>query len=187
MHYKFLLELLRSGLVDEFSKEIEKGLVCFRDPKVYGRSIFENSSFIASSSFPDRSVHGKGFVARLSGATSELMSMIYHSFFGAQPFKLIEQTVLFSPDPVIPSHWFSGASSEGTPNSVSIKLFGVPVVFICEGKNKVGSQGAKPTSYEWISDGRFHNHEGRSLPAEATQALRDGRMESLTIKLSKKR
>src|SRR5262249_3387932 len=63
MHYKYLLELLKSGLSDEFEKEIAHGLVCFQDPKIYGRSIFENSSFIASSSFPDKSIQGKGFVA----------------------------------------------------------------------------------------------------------------------------
>lgn len=183
MHYKYLLELLRAGLVEEFEKEIEHGLICFRDPKVYGRSIFENSSFIASSSFPDRSVHGKGFVARLSGATSELMSMIYFAFFGARPFKLVEQAVVFSPDPTILSGWF--ARDHGDSFVASIKLFGVPVSFVCEKISKGGSKKLKPTSYEWISEGRFHNHEGRWLPAETSLALREGKVESLTVKLSK--
>lgn len=186
MHYKYLLQLLRSGLNDEFEKEIKKGLICFREPKTYGRSIFENSSFIASSSFPDPSLHGRGFVARLSGATSELMSMIYHLFFGAAPFKVMDQGVIFSPDPTIPAAWFGAGESGETP-SVSLKLFGVPISYVMKSKGQLGPKGLRPVAYEWILDGRFHNKESRFLPPEASLALREGRVESLTIFLGKPR
>jgi hypothetical protein len=53
MSYKFYLELLRGGLYNEFWAEAKTGLVVFMDPKVYGRSPLEASSFIASSAFPD--------------------------------------------------------------------------------------------------------------------------------------
>src|SRR5205085_11148861 len=69
MHYKYLLEVLKAGMVDAFLKETRTGLIPFRDAKTYGRPVFENSSFLASSIFPKQEYHGRGFVARLSGAT----------------------------------------------------------------------------------------------------------------------
>ena len=80
MAYKYLLELVKVGLYDEFFEEIKTGLVVFTDPNVYGRSILENSSFIASSANPDESLHGKGFVARLSGSTVEFLNMWVEMF-----------------------------------------------------------------------------------------------------------
>jgi len=47
MEYKYLLELLRRGLAPEFFAEIHVALVPFLDPMTYGRSILQNSSFIA--------------------------------------------------------------------------------------------------------------------------------------------
>ena len=71
MEYKYLLELLKNGLFDEFYEDFYGALVCFLKPAVYGRSVLENSSFIVSSAHPDASLHGTGFVARLSGSTAE--------------------------------------------------------------------------------------------------------------------
>lgn len=59
MSYKFYLELLRGGLYSEFFEEIKTGIVAFMDPKIYGRSPLEVSSFIISSAFPDENLHGK--------------------------------------------------------------------------------------------------------------------------------
>ncbi len=92
MHYKFLFELLRNGLAEDYFTEMKHGIVAFQDPKVYGRSTFENSSFIASSRFPDARVHGTGFVARLSGSTAEWISMVFYMGLGAQPFGILERT-----------------------------------------------------------------------------------------------
>jgi hypothetical protein len=39
MEFKYLLELLRSGLVKEFYADLKKALPAFMDPAVYGRSI----------------------------------------------------------------------------------------------------------------------------------------------------
>ena len=49
MEYKYLLELLRSGLYDEFYTAAQSALIPYLKPEVYGRSILENSSFILSS------------------------------------------------------------------------------------------------------------------------------------------
>ena len=75
MEYKYLLEVLRAGLYEEFYEDFKRALICFQDPEVYGRSPLENSSFLVSSAHPDESLHGAGFVARLSGATAEFLSI----------------------------------------------------------------------------------------------------------------
>lgn len=185
MHYKYLLEILRSGFVDLFIKEMPTGLIPFRDPKTYGRPNFENSSFLASSSFPNPDFHGRGFVARLSGATSEYISMLYLMFFGQKFFKQTENGVIFSPEPKLPKDWFSkNESLELDKNCISMKLFGVPITYQNPKKrNTFGAGSVKPVEYEWISEGRFHNHKGRTLPEEPSERLREGKLENLNILL----
>ena len=75
MEYKWLLEVLRSGLHEEFFSDIQDSLVPFLDPATYGRSVIENCSFIASSVFPDPRSHGRAFQPRLSGVTCEFLNM----------------------------------------------------------------------------------------------------------------
>lgn len=86
MEYKYFLELLKNGLIEEFYKSASEALVCFQKPQRYGRSILENSSFIASSAHVDPSVHGQGFVARLSGSTAEFIHMWLLLSIGQRPF-----------------------------------------------------------------------------------------------------
>jgi len=88
MEYKYLLELLRAGLYQEFYQTMNDVLVPFLPPAVYGRSILENSSFIASSAHEDASLHGQGFVARLSGSTAEFIHMWLWMNIGQNPFVL---------------------------------------------------------------------------------------------------
>ncbi|MBN3039166.1 MAG: hypothetical protein JW869_07125 [Candidatus Omnitrophica bacterium] len=108
MEYKYLLEVLRAGLYHEFFADIQSALVPFMDPNVYGRSILENSSFIVSSAHPQEDIWGSGFVARLSGATTEFMSMWLHMAFGKAPFCLDERdrlSLVFKP--VLPKWLFT--------------------------------------------------------------------------------
>jgi hypothetical protein len=86
MSYKFYLELLRGGLYEQFFAEIKTGLVPFMDNERYGRSLVEAASFIVSSAFPDESLHGAGFLARLSGSTAEFLSMWAIMFAGHNPY-----------------------------------------------------------------------------------------------------
>ena len=102
MEYKYLLELLKSGLYGEFLDDFQKAAVPFLDPQVYGRSLFENSSFIASSANPNPAVHGKGFVARLSGSTAEFLQMWQIMMFGRHPFTAEEGTLSLRFLPLIP-------------------------------------------------------------------------------------
>lgn len=104
MEYKYLLELLRSGMYEEFFEDFRSAAVPFLDPEVYGRSIYENSSFIASSRNPDEKIHGKGFVARLSGSTIEFISMWKLMMFGPHVFVMKKNELTFSPQPAIPAY-----------------------------------------------------------------------------------
>ncbi|MGD0335969.1 MAG: cellobiose phosphorylase [Candidatus Omnitrophota bacterium] len=88
MEYKYLLEVLKQGLYKEFYGDFKNCLVPFQNPGRYGRSILENSSFLVSSAFPDKSLHGNGFVARLSGSTAEFLSIWLTMNTGNTPFFL---------------------------------------------------------------------------------------------------
>ena len=49
MEYKFVLELLRCELYEEFYENFRSVFIPFLNPEQYGRSILENSSFLVSS------------------------------------------------------------------------------------------------------------------------------------------
>jgi hypothetical protein len=107
MEYKYLLELLRRGLVEEFYEDFFHAAIPFQPPTRYGRSVLENSSFLVSSAHPDPLLHGAGFVARLSGATAEFLHMWLWMTLGRQPFELNAQGRLqFRPAPVLAARLF---------------------------------------------------------------------------------
>ncbi|MFH0753580.1 MAG: hypothetical protein V2A70_03340 [Candidatus Omnitrophota bacterium] len=91
MEYKYLLELLRTGLYEAFYKDFATCCVAFMDPARYGRSILENSSFIASSAHTDKNLQGQGFVARLSGSTAEFIHIWMFMNAGERPFRINAQ------------------------------------------------------------------------------------------------
>ncbi|MGD8399281.1 MAG: cellobiose phosphorylase, partial [Anaerolineae bacterium] len=106
MEYKYLLEVLRAGLYEEFFEAFARVLICFQDPEVYGRSPLENSSFLVSSAHPDESLHGAGFVARLSGATAEFLSIWTTMMAGRQPFFLQNEKLCLQFKPTLPGWLF---------------------------------------------------------------------------------
>ncbi len=111
MEYKYLLELLKAGLYRQFFAEFKDCAVCFQDPKVYGRSILENSSFLVSSAHPDRNLHAKGFVARLTGATAELINIWAFISLGPRPFSVDKKGRLqFKPSPLLEQSFFTKES-----------------------------------------------------------------------------
>ncbi len=187
MHYKFLFELLRSGLAEEFFAEMKTGIVAFLDPQVYGRSTSENSSFIASSRFPDPRVHGTGFVARLSGSTAEWLSMVFHMGLGAQPFKWEDGKLRFEPAPTL-ARWLFTTKAEGKfeKNTFGLKLFGKTwVIYDNPSKrDSYGGKGLSPVHYALrYEDGREISHQGNYLPENLALDLRDGKLSRLTITL----
>ncbi|MFP4472475.1 MAG: hypothetical protein ACLFPX_01215 [Candidatus Omnitrophota bacterium] len=108
MEYKYLLEILRSGLYREFYETMHHVLIPFLKPEDYGRSPLENSSFLVSSAHEDPSLHGRGFVARLSGSTAEFMHMWLWMSIGRNPFVLNAQKELcLHFDPVLSGDIFT--------------------------------------------------------------------------------
>ncbi len=111
MEYKYLLELLRAGLYREFHQAMRETLVPFLHAETYGRSILENSSFLVSSAHEDPSLHGQGFVARLSGSTAEFLHIWLWMSVGIQPFQVNHQGELcLYFDPVLMREMFTPRS-----------------------------------------------------------------------------
>ncbi len=104
MEYKYLLELLKSGLYEEFFEDFRWACVPFMNESEYGRSLLENSSFIASTANPDPKIHGKGFVARLSGSTAEFIHMWQIMMFGENPFEYNDSIFSLAFKPSIPAY-----------------------------------------------------------------------------------
>ncbi|MEW6718454.1 MAG: cellobiose phosphorylase [Chloroflexota bacterium] len=108
MEYKWLLELLRSGLFDQFFEEFKKTLTPFLDPQTYGRSTLENSSFIVGSAHLDVHLHGRGYQPRFSGVTCEMLNIWTLMVSGERPFYLSEGGKLcFALRPIIPGWLFT--------------------------------------------------------------------------------
>ena len=112
MEYKFLLEVLRSGLYEEFYEDFRHALIPFLNPQQYGRNIIENSSFLVSSAHEDAALHGQGFVARLSGSTAEFLHMWLLMNVGKQPFQLDAQgKLVLKFQPALPGRLFTNKES----------------------------------------------------------------------------
>jgi hypothetical protein len=111
MEYKYLLEVLKAGLYGEFFQDFKRVLIPFQDPEVYRRSPLENSSFLVSSAHPDQSLHGAGFVARLSGSTAEFLSIWQTMMAGRRPFSLADGKLCLKFTPTLPGWLFSDAGT----------------------------------------------------------------------------
>ncbi|MGD1994277.1 MAG: cellobiose phosphorylase [Anaerolineae bacterium] len=111
MAYKYLLSILKAGLYPEFFREFKAGLVPFQDPAVYGRSPLENVSFIVSSAHPDPTLHGTGFVARLSGSTAEFLSIWRIMMAGERPFFVRKGELCLAFRPALPAWLFDAAGT----------------------------------------------------------------------------
>jgi hypothetical protein len=91
MEYKYLLELLRNDLYEEFFVDLKNALIPFQNPEIFGRNILESCSFIVSSANPESSLHGTGFLPRLTGATAEFIHMWLWMCLGKKPFIVNEK------------------------------------------------------------------------------------------------
>ncbi len=105
--HKYLLSQLRAGLAEEFYKDLQTCMVCFQDVERFGRSPIENISFIVSSRHPRPDYHGRGFLPRTSGTTSEVLNLLLWMAFGEQPFDVVDGRLRFAPRPVLAAWLFS--------------------------------------------------------------------------------
>jgi hypothetical protein len=175
------LQLIRGKLYEEFFSEMRGGgMLPFMDPEVYGRSLMECSSFIASSAFPDPSIVGEGFLARLSGSTAEFMDMWKLMFIGSKLFFLNEDNKLeMQLVPVLPSWLFEDPEAESKPNFdadgnhvITFKLFGaIPVTYHNEGGKNL--YGVNTKSYKvTMADGTESLFEGSSISSDTAMKIR---------------
>lgn len=177
MEYKYLLELLRSGMYEEFFGDFHKAAVPFLDPAVYGRSIYENSSFIASSRNPNEEIHGKGFVARLSGSTIEFISMWKLMMFGRHVFSMENGELVFAPEPAIPAYLIP---EDGV---IETTLLGeTAVVYRLEGKRDyIPGQYAVRRMHFLYKNKNEADVETAYAVGKLAQDIRAGRMERVEI------
>jgi hypothetical protein len=123
MEYKYLLEMLKAGMYKQFYKNFYNCLVCFFDPAVYGRSTLENSSFVVSSAHQDSHLWGRGFVARLTGATAELINIWILLCMGHEPFFVNQKgelSIRFSP--ILDKRMFTDKSRQIKFNGKTVNI-----------------------------------------------------------------
>lgn len=180
MEYKYLLELLKSGLYKEFFEDLHKAAIPFLDPKVYGRSIFENSSFIASSKNPNEKYHGKGFVARLSGSTVEFINMWKIMMFGRKPFYMDNGELSLSFQPAVPKYLI------GERDTISAKFLGTTTVIYVLGKNRELIPGEYSVKLMECTDesGNLYTINGSAIRGNLAKSVRDGRMKTIKVYLN---
>jgi len=179
MEYKYLLEILKSGMYREFIGDFHKAAVPFLDPAVYGRSIYENSSFIASSRNPNGHYHGKGFVARLSGSTVEFLHMWTLMMFGAQPFTVQDGKLNLRFMPVIPAYLI------GEDRKVEAMFLGkIPVCYhLSERKDYLPGDYVVTEIMLTDAGGKQERPEGDFLPEKWAKAVRDGSIARIKVTL----
>lgn len=183
MEYKYLLELLRSGLYTQFEEAFLKAAVPFLDPEVYGRSTLENVSFLASSANPNPAVHGRGFVARLSGSTAEFTEIWKLMFFGGQNFTCDRDgTLRLTFKPYLPA-WLIPESGE-----VSAVFLGkTRVTYHTDSKESIVPGHSEAVMHELIDTaGKVFVCEGNSVTGELAHQVRDGRFSEIHIELAEK-
>jgi len=196
MHYKFVLEMVRAGLIEEFYGQIEQLLVAFRDPMEYGRNPVENSSFLVSSGFAiDSRQHGRGCVARLSGSTVEFLHLWTHLFLGPAPFVFEEGKLLFRPAPVLSKTFFSTSEQCANPfgfeetlpeGSAACALLGTTLLVYInhERQDTFGDSAVRPCSYLLHGrDGSMRTVEGPHLEGQTAEALRLGQFRRVDVVL----
>lgn len=185
MEYKYLLELIRSGLYKEFFEDFKDQAIPFLDKEEYGRSTLENSSFIASSKNPNSDIHGKGFVARLSGSTIEFISMWKLMFFGKSIFSLADGKLAFTPQPAIPEYLIMEEKGKYTVESTLLSNTKLTYVMdskkdVIPGKYEIGEITVK------FEKGDSRSFDKGVVTGKDAEAIRDGKAKSITVKIKVK-
>ena len=175
-----MLETLKSGLYEDFFRDFYEAAVPFLNPEVYGRSPLENSSFIASSLNPNENLHGRGFVARLSGSTAEFLSIWRRMFFGEKPFALDEEGSLTAHfEPAIPSYLI------GEERQISATFLGQTRVtyLLPDGRDLIPGTYHVQNIEILYADGR--TEQVRALRGQTAEDLRNGSITTLTVTLER--
>lgn len=197
MEYKYLLELIKKGLYEEFFQAMKDCLIPFQDPEIYGRSILENSSFIMSSSNPDTDNHGRGYVARLSGSTAEFLNIWIVMVFGTNPFKIGKGKLIFKPEPVLKGDFFTTGVEEVEiylagklekflipENAFACCLFGKTLI-VYHNPARKDTYNTKIEGFKLTMDtGEVETINRCELDNLYAESIRDGRVKKIDIYLS---
>jgi hypothetical protein len=176
MSFKYLLELLKAGLFDEYFEALHSHLPAFMDPEVYGRSPLENSSFIVSSAHPDTTLHGNGFVARLSGSTAEFLSMWVLMTVGKQPFRLENDQLVLAIEPILPGWLFK---EDGT---FTFRFLGMcDVTLHNPTRLDTYNEGVKIQSIELYTNGEKISLDGAVIKTPYAESIRRGQFDSIEL------
>jgi hypothetical protein len=148
----------------------------FMDADVYGRSPLEAASFIVSSAFPDKKLHGQGFLARLSGSTAEFLSMWAIMFAGAEPFSLDKTGDLqLALQPILPG-WLFPSNGE-----VSFTFLGTTLVtYVNEHQKDTWKLTAKSAVLEGM-DGSKVEVKGGVFGKEMATKVRAMQVKAITV------
>lgn len=177
MEYKWLLEILKSGLYDVFAEAFHRAAVPFLNVERYGRSPLENVSFIASSANPDASVHGRGFVARLSGSTAEFLQMWQIMFFGRTPFRLADGRLCLELKPFLPDYLMP---EDGVVEAMFLGK--IPVIYRAEGCPALIPGKTAAVRYTLTgTEGEEITVDGSCLPEHHAKAVRDGQIVRIQV------
>ena len=181
MEYKYILGLLKAGLYEQFFQAFQDALIPFLDPAIYGRSILENSSFIASSVNPDAKTHGRGYVARLSGSTIEVISMWLTMLMGQRLFYLQDDTLCLTFAPILPD-WLFDERGELAFRFLS----SCTVRYVNPGSKATFGKGAGTVhrlDIVW-QDGRQEAVAGNTVSGPLALALRKGKLTFITAHIA---
>lgn len=175
MTYKYLLGILKSENYDLFFEEAKDNLVCNMDPRKYGRSTLENSSFIATSNNPNPYLHGQGFVSRLSGSTAEMLSIFVTMFYGKKLFTVVNGELRLRLQPILTKAYFA----EG---KVSVRLFNQTVNYLNPTHQE--SYLLKPVSYLLKKLGfEDISVQGEYLSGNLAKRVRNGEFDEINVVL----
>ena len=200
MEYKYLLEVLKSGLCDSFFNDMKHALVPFMDITKYGRSPLEHSSFIVSGAHPTESLHSRGYYARLTGATVEFISMYLIMIGMKKPFTIDEdQNLIFELTPVLPGYLFKrevsthmlstdkGSMSIELPSGTfsSIIFSNTMLVYHnSELKNTYGTNAVKVTSYKLTDwNNNVYQVNENSIRGNLASSIRSGVFKRIDVTL----
>lgn len=199
MEYKYMLEILRNGLFEEFYRDFKNVFIPFHNPGTYGRSILENSSFIVSSANPDSGIHGTGYVARLSGATAEFIQILVLMTLGREPFKLnADGDLIFSLNPALPGWLFSTKTKQielsGSRDSLTCPANTFCFMFLGsilvryhnpEHGDTYGDQAVTPARWKIKDkDGNILEFEGETLQGKIVQDIRERKVVTIDVHLA---
>ncbi|RJX26628.1 MAG: cellobiose phosphorylase [Acholeplasma sp.] len=180
MSYKYLISLIKSGLYEEYFTDMKTAMPPFMDPEIYGRSPLENASFIATSNNPNPKNHGRAFVARLTGTTSEAMTLMILMMTGKTLFTFEDQVLKFKIHPILTHDFFD------QKHEVSFKLFSKVNITIYNPENKNTFEGLYPVEYQLKNAFDHVTVQGPTVDGHLAEQIRRGHFDHVRVTLKSK-